>query len=285
MKSPLLVVLLLFPLLAGFDLLQSPNRAVEEGNARLKAGKADDALGQYDKAVKSLPVEPGVHFDRGAALFALSRFDEAVQEFLRATEARTPALKAAAFYNLGNGLFKLEKYPDAIAAYRRCLAIDPTDVRAKWNLELALKKKKDKDEKDKQDQQQQSKKQDQDKNKQDQQGKQDQKKDPENQKDKPDQQAKQDQPKPQPDEDKQKEQEKQQKEQAQQDKDKDKDKDKEKDKKDPGEAAGAPPPSDKAPDMREIEAVLDSLERSPKDLEKERAQARAVRRAPPRKNW
>jgi Ca-activated chloride channel family protein len=282
MRRPALCLLLLFPLLAGFDLLQSPNKAVEEGNARLKAGKADDALGQYDKAVKSLPVEPGVHFDRGAALFALSRFDEAVQEFLRATEAKTPALKATAFYNLGNGLFKLEKYPDAIAAYRRCLGIDPTDMRAKWNLELALKKKKEKDEKDKQDQQQQSKKQDQDKNKQDQQGKQDEKKDPENQKDKPDQQAKQDQPRPPQEQDKQKEQDKQQKEQekqAQQDKDKDKDK------KDPAEGAGAPPPSDKAPDMREIEAVLDSLERSPKDLEKERAQARAVRRAPPRKNW
>ncbi|MEA2700685.1 MAG: hypothetical protein QOI66_4956, partial [Myxococcales bacterium] len=36
---------------------------------------------------------------------------------------------------------------------------------------------------------------------------------------------------------------------------------------------------------KEIEAVLDSLERSPKDLEKERARLRAVRRRPPAKDW
>src|SRR6185312_6946950 len=96
--------------LLGFDLLQSPNKAVEEGNARLKGGKAEEALGHYDQAVKSLPTDPGVHFDRGAALFALSRFDESVQEFLRATEAKGTPLKASAFYNLGNALFKTEKY-------------------------------------------------------------------------------------------------------------------------------------------------------------------------------
>ena len=35
----------------------------------------------------------------------------------------------------------------------------------------------------------------------------------------------------------------------------------------------------------EIGAVLDSLEKSPKDLEKQRARMRAVRRAPPVRDW
>jgi tetratricopeptide (TPR) repeat protein len=280
-RLPLL--LLLAPLLVGFDLLQSPNHAVEQGNVQLKAGKADEALGHYDKAAKSLSVEPGMHFDRGAALFALSRFDEAVPEFLRATEAKSPALKEAAFYNLGNGLFKQEKFGDAVAAYRRALGIDPTDMRAKWNLELALKKKKDQDDKDKQkDKQSQNdkKKQDNKDQSQKQPDKQDQdqkdqqaKKDPDQQKDPPpkkDEQAKHED-----------------KSQGAADKDKDKDKDKAKDEKEPGESVAdtPPPPSSDTPDMREIEAVLDNLERNPKDLEKERARARAVRRAPPRKNW
>jgi hypothetical protein len=34
-----------------------------------------------------------------------------------------------------------------------------------------------------------------------------------------------------------------------------------------------------------MEAILDSLERSPKDLEQERARMRAVRRVPPVKDW
>jgi Ca-activated chloride channel family protein len=279
MRSGRAVLVAVLPLLVGFDLLQSPNRAVEDGNARLKAGKADEALGQYDKAVKALAGEPGVHFDRGAALFALGRFDESVQEFLRATEAKTPALRAPAFYNLGNGLFKLEKYGDAVAAYRRALAIDPGDMRAKWNLELALKKKKDQDQKNEQDKQKKDQQsQNQDNKKQDPGQKDDQQQKEE--KDKKDQQQQaQDQPRPdQPD--KQPPPKDEDKKQASGQKDKDQDK-----KEGDGASPTQPPPSDKAPDMREIETVLDSLERSPKDLEKERAQARAIRRAPPRKNW
>jgi Ca-activated chloride channel family protein len=224
-----------------------------------------------------------VHFDRGAALFALSRFDEAVQEFLRATEAKAPSLKEAAFYNLGNGLYKQEKYGDAVAAYRRALGIAPGDMRAKWNLELALKKKKDQDDKDKQQKDQQGQN---DKKKQDDKGQGQKNQDKQQDQDKKDQeskdkQAQKDQPnKP----------EQPQKDQQAKDEEKkgsaDKDKDKDKDKKEPGESVAAtPPPSDQTPDMREIEAVLDNLERNPKDLEKERARLRAVRRAPPRKNW
>jgi Ca-activated chloride channel family protein len=232
---------LLFPALVAFDPIRSPSRAIEEGNARMKAGKADEALAAYDKAVAELPADPGVHFDRGTALAALSRFDEAGEEFLRATEARDPALKAAAFYNLGNAFMKKEKYKEAIEAYKRALTLDPRDERAKWNLEIALKKKRD-DDKKKDDQKDKDKKQDKDKDKQDKdKDKQDKDKD------------KQDKPKPQGNDDK--------------------------------DQQNQPPPSEKPPAEREIESVLDSLEKSPKDLEKQRAMLRAVRRAPPARDW
>jgi Ca-activated chloride channel family protein len=261
----LAVLLLLSPGLVAFDPIRRPSTAIEEGNAKMKAGKADEALAAYDKAVAELPAEPGVHFDRGTALAALSRFDEAGEEFLRATEARDPALKAAAFYNLGNAFTKKEKYKEAIEAYKRTLALDPKDERAKWNLEIALKKKRD-DDKKKDDQKDKNKdKQDKDKDKQD--------------KDKQDK----------PDKDKQ------DKDKDKQDKDKDKDKqDKpDKDKQDKPKPQGnenndqqnEPPPSEKPPAEREIESVLDSLEKSPKDLEKQRAMLRAVRRAPPARDW
>src|SRR5581483_3430075 len=87
-RDPRWLFPLLLPLLLAFDPLKSSNRDVEAGNAQMKAGKAEDALGSYDKAVAKLPGDPAVHFDRGTALYALSRFDEAGQEFLRATEAK-----------------------------------------------------------------------------------------------------------------------------------------------------------------------------------------------------
>ncbi len=118
-------ILVLLPLLLAFDPLKSSNKDVEHGNERMKAGKAEEALAAYDKAVAKLPNDPGAHFDRGVALFALSRFDEAGQEFLRATEAKDSALKASAFYNLGNAFFKKDKFKEAIEAYKRTLTLEP----------------------------------------------------------------------------------------------------------------------------------------------------------------
>jgi len=239
------------PLLTGFGLFEKRDGEIEAGNAALQAGKADDALVHYDKAVKKLPAEAGTHFDRGAALYALSRFDEAGEEFLRATEAKDPALKASAFYNLGNAFFKKEKFKEAVSAYTRSLGLKPDDKQAKWNLEIALRKQKDKEDKDKKDQDQKDKdKKKDDKNKD--QDKKDQKKD-----DKKDDQKK--------DQDKKDQ--------------KDKDKDKQDQQKQPQEKPSTPK------EQEQIQSVLDNLERSSKDLEKERAKARAVRRAPPERDW
>jgi Ca-activated chloride channel family protein len=263
-------ILLLMPLLAAWNPLDRPNRAVENGNAQMSAGKADAALVDYDKAVAAMPNEPAAHFNRGTALHALSRYDEAITEFMRATEAREPGLKATAFYNLGNSYFQANRYADAIAAYKRSLALNPSDVRAKWNLELALQKKKEEDKKKQEDQ-----KNKQDQNKDD---KKDQQKQDQNKDDKKDDQNKDDKKDDQKQDDKQDQQ-----------------------KQDAGSPpkpqspdAGAQPPQpqpsaqpqdDKTSDMNEVDAVLDNLERSPKDLEKMRARLRAVRRAPPAKDW
>jgi len=244
----LLALAPLLPFLLAFDPLSSSNRDVAQGNERMKAGKAEEALGFYDKAVARLPNDPGAHFDRGAALYALSRFEEAGQEFLRATEARDGGLKESAFYNLGNAFFKKDKFKEAVEAYKRAMALDPRDARAKWNLEIALRKQKDEEEKKKKDEQ--------------------------------------------------KDKDKDNKDQNKNDKDKNKDdKDQNKNDKDKNKPAEPPPKPDKKPpeekppepkagsDEQEIGAVLDSLERDPKELEKERARLRAVRRRPPAKDW
>ena len=249
MRRELILLVALSPLMAAWEPLRSRNGEIEQGNALLKGGNAEEALKHYDKAAAALPGDPGVHFDRGAALYALSRFDEAGQEFLRATEAKDGALKSQAFYSLGNAFFKKDKFKEAVEAYKRTLALDPRDERAKWNLEIALRKEqeqkdKDKNKDDKKDQDKKDdQKKDQDKNKDDQ------KKDEPKKDQKPDDQKK-DEPKPQ-------------------------------DQK-PDEQKGAqPPPADE----QQMGAVLDNLERSPKDLEKERARLRAIRRSPPARDW
>jgi len=275
-----LVLVAILPFLGAWNLLERNNRAVESGNASMKSGKAEEALADYDKAVAELPSDAGAHFNRGNALFALSRFEEATGEFLRATQSQEPSLKASAFYNLGNSYFKNDKYSEALAAYRHTLALDPTNERAKWNLELALQKKKEEDKKkqDQKDQNKDDKNKDQNKDDKKDQDKKDQdkgnKEDKQNKDDKQQDKDKKDQSKNEQDQkqDQQKNQQ-QQDQQAQQDK--------------PEQPAPQPKPenAEKAADMREIDAVLNNLEQSPKDLEKMRARLRAVRRAPPAKDW
>jgi len=241
---PAFALLAVAPLLFGFKLFESRNRDVEQGNAALQAGKPEDALAHYDKAVAKLPAESGVHFDRGAALYALSRFEEAGQEFLRATEGQDEGLKAAAFRSLGNALAKQEKHKDAVAAYKRALALRPDDKAAKWNLEIALRKQKEEEEKKKND----DKKDDKDKDKKDDQDKQDKDKD----KDKKDDKDKQD---------------------------KDKKDDKDKQEKQPQ------PQKQEENQPERIQEMLKNIEANPKNLERERARMRAVRRGPPARDW
>jgi Ca-activated chloride channel homolog len=248
-KRELVLLVALSPLMAAWEPLRSRNGEIEQGNALLKSGNAEEALKHYDKAAAALPGDRGVHFDRGAALYALSRFDEAGQEFLRATEAKDGALKAQAFYNLGNAFFKKEKFKEAVEAYKRTLALDPRDERAKWNLEIALRKEQEQKDKDKDKDKKKDDQKDQDKN-----------------------QKKDDQKKDEPKKDDQK---------KDQDQKKQDDQKKEDQKPDDQKGQNKQPP----PDEQQMGAVLDNLERSPKDLEKERARLRAIRRSPPARDW
>ena len=250
-----MVVMAAAPLLLGFKSFQSRNSEIEQGNAALQAGKAEDALAHYDKAAAKLPAEAGVHLDRGSALYALSRFEEAGKDFLRATEGQDEGLKATAFRDLGNALSKQEKHKEAVEAYKRALALRPDDKAAKWNLEIALKKQKE-EEKKKQDQKDQDDKNKDDKKDQDKKDKQDQDKDKDKKDDKKDKEKQKQDQQSQKDQDKKDKQEKQ------------------------------PPPEKPAENQPErIQEMLKNLEASPKDLEKERARLRVVRRAAPARDW
>jgi len=290
-----LVLLVLAPALVGMDVLSSPNPLVEAGNGHMASGKPDEALQKYDEALVKGPAQPGVYFNRGAALYGLSRFDEATESFLRATEAKDTKLKASAFYNLGNSFFQANKFGEAAEAFKRSLHYDPRNQRAKWNLELALRKKQEQEKNDQGKNDDQDKNQKDDKNQgqepKDQEKQEDQEKDPQaEESDKPGEE-KGDQ-KDQQGEDQQKEQEQAQKDQPEKPQPP---QDQQKKKPEPADQGGnqAPQRANKddksppqpAPDMRQIDAILDSLEQSPRNLEQELARIRALGRKPPAKDW
>jgi Ca-activated chloride channel homolog len=277
---------------SGFDLLWSHNRNVTRGNELLAAGKAKEALEQFDLALKRLPDDPGVRFNRALALAELNQLDEAQKDLLRASESHDAGLKARAHFNLGNALARQEKWKEAVEAYTRALTVDPKYYDAKWNLELARRKLKEQEEKKKQEEQ---KKKEEEKKQQEEQKK---KEEEEKQQQEQNQnQAGQDggapQPKPeQQDDKKRQEQEQKQQEEQKQRQQEQEQKQKEQSKPEAGKEQQQPKPEPRAgePDKQPqgtprpaVDAVLDALEKNEKNLPLERLRARSRRR--PDKDW
>ena len=159
-----IAVLALAPLLFGFEPLRSRNGEIEQGNALMKSGNAEECA--WATTTRPSPRRP-----RRAGRALRSRRGALRAPALRRGRPGVPcapprykdgALKAQAFYNLGNAFFKKEKFKGGRRGVQSARRWPSTraDERAKWNLEVALRKqrksKKDKDkdkDKDKKDDQ------------------------------------------------------------------------------------------------------------------------------------
>ena len=262
-RGPLLVLACLFPFLGGWDLFTRKDPDIEAGNRAMEAGKADEALAAYDRAVAARPDDDTAHFDRAAALLKLAKLPEATRELQRSIETHDPSLKADAYYNLGVAQHRQEHYREAVDAYKRALGLRPDDRRTKWNLEVAQRKLAEQ-KKQQQDQKQQDQKP-QDQKPQDQKPQDQKPQDQKPQDQKPQDQKPQDQKSP---AQKQAEDQKPQDQKPQDQK--------------PAQAPSRP--EEKATDKQDAEAVLDSLERSEPTVQKDLARRRAGNRKP-KKDW
>lgn len=267
-RATLLVLVCLFPFLGGWDLFTRKDPDIEAGNRAMEAGKAEEALKAYERAVAARPDDDTAHYDRASALLKLAKLPEATRELQRAVETHDPSLKADAYYNLGVAQHRQEHYREAVDAYKRALGLRPDDRRTKWNLEVAQRKLAE--QKKQQDQKPQDQKQDQ---------KQDQRQD-QSPEQKQAQDQKQDQAPSPPQDQKQAPDPKEaqdQKEQAQLG-------DPKPPAQEPRQQARMAHPDDKATDKQDAEAVLDSLERSEPTVQKDLARRRAGNRKP-KKDW
>src|SRR5690606_38041809 len=113
-------------------------------------GKYEEAAAAYQRIVDAGKASPQVHYNLATTLLALGRMEEADRHFQSALQGVDPELRQRTFFNMGNRFLesgRAEVDPQqqgalldaAIDAYRRALRIDPADVAAKWNLELALR--------------------------------------------------------------------------------------------------------------------------------------------------
>lgn len=99
-------------------------------------GHLQEAAETYRIALPHAPDDPRLLSNYGGVLCSLGRFDDA-HSLLRHAVTVDPSF-AAGWCNLGNCLLKLQRYGEAIAAYRNCLGINSTHPLAISNLAFAL---------------------------------------------------------------------------------------------------------------------------------------------------
>ena len=130
-----------------------PNSISTQGNEFYDQGKYDEALAAYDEALKNDDKNPSLHYNRGNVFYRQQEYPMAVQSFMNALRGDL-ALKARAYYNMGNSLYRLGRLEESIEAYKEGLRLTSDDVDLKYNLEFVRQQLQDQESQDQEDEKQ-----------------------------------------------------------------------------------------------------------------------------------
>jgi Ca-activated chloride channel family protein len=126
--------------------LPQPGRAESHASKNNKGNRLFDQ-GQFEEAEKAYiaaqgggPGKPEILYNLGNSLIKQKKYQEGVRSLAQSMEKGDKNIKEKGWYNTGNALFSMGNYKEAADAFIRTLKLDPRDMDAKHNLELALLK-------------------------------------------------------------------------------------------------------------------------------------------------
>ena len=157
-----LVVGLLVPLINSPVNADQADSNIQEGLNQYQEGLFPEAEKNFAKARSNRPDDRRLDYNLGSSYYKQGKYEEALQDYTQsALDDSYPQLKKNSLYNAGNALFKMGKLKEAEKTYKNVLALDPSDMDAKFNLELVreqlIKKKEKEKNSDKNDSSKQSK--------------------------------------------------------------------------------------------------------------------------------
>lgn len=153
-ESPLLLVfcLLFFSLTA---MSQTDRDYIRRGNRLMRDSVYDKAQVEYQKAIERDNTNPISHYNLGNALLYQNKAEDAMKEYETAVRLEKDKERLAQIYhNMGVLLQSAKQFDKAVACYRNSLRNDPTNDETRYNYALSLYQlKKNQQNQDNQDQQ------------------------------------------------------------------------------------------------------------------------------------
>ena len=144
---------------------ESLNTLIFRGNRSFDKQKYGEATSTFLEAVKKNEKDFGAHYNLGNSLYKIKKYDEAIAEYQKAQKnTNNKDEKAASYYNEGNAHLQNGDGEKAVNAYKNALKFDPDNEAILKNLQIAKKKQKQKDNTQNQQNQQQNQQNNQNKN-------------------------------------------------------------------------------------------------------------------------
>ncbi len=117
---------------------QNARQHIRAGNRDYRAGKFGDSELEYRRAAEVERSTPDAWFNLGNSIYRQERFDDAAESFRKNASLNDDAVrKANSYYNLGNSLLSAQKVEESIDAYKNSLKLNPDNLEAKFNLAYA----------------------------------------------------------------------------------------------------------------------------------------------------
>jgi len=140
----ILFIIVLSMCLMPFTMLHAQKEApdIRHGNSDYKKENFSEAEVDYRRALEKNNKSYEAHYNLGDALFRQNKYPEAAEEFTKAAQfidsKKDKTKTANTFHNLGNAFFAQQQYDKAIAAYQQSLRANPKDNDTRYNLVKAM---------------------------------------------------------------------------------------------------------------------------------------------------